>query len=146
MFGFLSTFVRFVACEESYLCLLVRVWSLWKQTEKDADEELVLSGGSEIDIFISSVVSSGSAIRTTTRGSCADRFLAGCSKRPPLRTSCLSVAVHVGSGTASPSRQLWFALVCTVAATDGDKTLMPVSCRLPVPAAFVTDHPLPSCS
>ena len=70
VFGFLSTFVRFVACEESYLCLLVRVWSLWKQTEKDADGELVLSGVSEIDIFISSMFSSGSAFWTTTRGSC----------------------------------------------------------------------------
>ena len=69
VFGFLSTFVRFVvACEESCLHQLVRVWSLWKQTEKDADGEFVLSGVSEIDIFISSMVSSGSAFWTTTRG------------------------------------------------------------------------------
>ena len=80
MFGFLSTFVRFVvACEESYLYQLVQVWSLWKQTEKDADGELVLSGGSEIDILISSVVSSGSAFWTATRGSSADRFIPSCS-------------------------------------------------------------------
>ena len=41
---------------------------------------------------------------------------------------------------------LMVALVYRVVPTDGDKTLMPVLCRLPVPAAFVTDHPLPSCS
>ena len=56
-----------------------RFGSLWKQTEKDADGEFVLSGVSEIDIFISSMVSSGSAFWTTTRGSCADRFIPSCS-------------------------------------------------------------------